>query len=292
MAIAQVTEETGVDIAEFDDKAVFTSAVEERRKELESTFSYDGYRVVRKELFAHMRDPAVTIRPDSITFNTACIAGLEDVVYVQISINEELKRITVEGCNENDKDALRWCVAKPDKRRSRKMTCRDFSDSLYELMGWDKSKRYKVLGYRIEFEGKMLYVFDLTVPEEFNLRSKKRSSSAGNVNKEDITYQSTNSDSITADSAINSDANEKNINNIDDLGNSGTEVQTDSSFYNSNTEAPSDETTSRRGSYSDEIKKSFGVPVAEHRKETEITDMNGYVSFGMITGRKEADSRV
>ena len=66
MAIAQVTEETGVDIAEFDDKAVFTSAVEERRKELESTFSYDGYRVVRKELFAHMRDPAATIRPDSI----------------------------------------------------------------------------------------------------------------------------------------------------------------------------------------------------------------------------------
>ena len=289
MAIAQVTEKTGVDIAEFDDKAVFTSAVEERRKELESTFSYDGYRVVRKELFAHMRDPAATIRPDSITFNTACIAGLEDVVYVQISINEELKRITVEGCNENDKDALRWCVAKPDKRRSRKMTCRDFSDSLYDLMGWDKSKRYKVLGYRIKFEGKMLYVFDLTVPEEFNLRSKKRSSSAGNVNKEDITYQSANSDSITTDSVTNNDFNEQINNSIDNSYN-GSEVHTESSINYSDTEFLSEETSSRRGSYSDEIKKSFGIPVAEHRKETEITDMNGYVSFGMITGRKEAVS--
>ena len=49
-----------------------------RAEELESTFSYDGYQVVRKELFAHLRDPAIVIRKDSITFNTACITGLED----------------------------------------------------------------------------------------------------------------------------------------------------------------------------------------------------------------------
>ena len=29
-----------------------------RAEELQSTFSYDGYQVVRKELFAHLRDPA------------------------------------------------------------------------------------------------------------------------------------------------------------------------------------------------------------------------------------------
>lgn len=39
-----------------------------RAEELESTFSYDGYQVVRKELFAHLRDPAIVIRKDSITF--------------------------------------------------------------------------------------------------------------------------------------------------------------------------------------------------------------------------------
>ena len=50
-----------------------------KAEELESTFSYDGYQVVRKELFAHLRDPAIVIRKDSITFNTACISGLEDV---------------------------------------------------------------------------------------------------------------------------------------------------------------------------------------------------------------------
>ena len=58
-----------------------------RAEELQSTFSYDGYQVVRKELFAHLRDPAIVIRKDSITFNTACITGLEDVVYIHVMFN-------------------------------------------------------------------------------------------------------------------------------------------------------------------------------------------------------------
>ena len=85
------------------------SAREQRTTELEQSFSYDGYQIVRKELFAHLRDPAITIRKDSVTFNTACIEGLEDVVYIHMMFNRELKRIVVEGCDENDKDALRWC---------------------------------------------------------------------------------------------------------------------------------------------------------------------------------------
>ena len=118
-----------------------SSAREQRTAELEQSFSYDGYQIVRKELFAHLRDPAITIRKDSVTFNTACIEGLEDVVYIHMMFNRELKRIVVEGCDENDKDALRWCIAKPDKRKSRKMVGKPFSELVYREMGWDENCR-------------------------------------------------------------------------------------------------------------------------------------------------------
>lgn len=150
------------------------SAREQRTAELEQSFSYDGYQIVRKELFAHLRDPAITIRKDSVTFNTACIEGLEDVVYIHMMFNRELKRIVVEGCDENDKDALRWCIAKPDKRKSRKMVGKPFSELVYREMGWDENCRYKILGYRIQFEGKTLYVFDLMVPEIFHERKRRK----------------------------------------------------------------------------------------------------------------------
>ena len=57
-----------------------TENVDQKALELAQDFSYDGYQVVRRELFAHLREPAVVIRRDSVTFNTACIAGLEDAV--------------------------------------------------------------------------------------------------------------------------------------------------------------------------------------------------------------------
>lgn len=201
-----------------------------KAEELESTFSYDGYQVVRKELFAHLRDPAIVIRKDSITFNTACISGLEDVVYVHVMFNSDLKRIVVRGCDENDKDALRWCIAKPDKRKSRKMSCKPFSELVYNEMGWDSDCRYKILGYRINFEGETLYVFDLLVPEIFHEGQKRKKGESAPQSKET-----------------------KPVN-------------------------------TRKGFYPDDIAGTFGVPVEEHLKESEVKQIDGYVSMGILTG--------
>lgn len=201
-----------------------------KAEELESTFSYDGYQVVRKELFAHLRDPAIVIRKDSITFNTACISGLEDVVYVHVMFNSDLKRIVVRGCDENDKDALRWCIAKPDKRKSRKMSCKPFSELVYNEMGWDSDCRYKILGYRINFEGETLYVFDLLVPEIFHEGQKRKKGESAPQSEET-----------------------KPVNN-------------------------------RKGFYPDDIAGTFGVPVEEHLKESEVKQIDGYVSMGILTG--------
>ena len=146
---------------------------EQRRKELEREYTPDDYRVIRKELFAHLRDPAITIRDGSITFNTACIKGLEGVIYIKLQISESLGKLTAESCDENDKNALRWCIAKDGKRKTRTMNCRPFKDLIFKTMEWDKNIRYKMLGYLINYQGKQLFVFDLKVPEQFNAKQKE-----------------------------------------------------------------------------------------------------------------------
>ena len=222
------------------------SAREQRTAELEQSFSYDGYQIVRKELFAHLRDPAITIRKDSVTFNTACIEGLEDVVYIHMMFNRELKRIVVEGCDENDKDALRWCIAKPDKRKSRKMVGKPFSELVYREMGWDENCRYKILGYRIQFEGKTLYVFDLTVPEIFHERKSRKK-------------------------------NEQASQEVAEMPNEDAQ----------NNNAAETEVNTRIGYYPDDVANTFGVPVEQHRADTEIQQMDGYISVGILTGERK-----
>ena len=203
------------------------SAKEVRRQEIEKAFDSYRFVVVRKELFAHLRDPAVVIRNENITFNTACINGLEDVVYVQLLLCEDEKMFAVKGCGENDKDALRWCVAKPDKRKSRKMTCPDFTKQLYDMMGWDPKCRYKILGYKVDFDGETYYAFDLSVTEIFHEKPKKG-------------------------------------------------------------EAVTESVDTRKGYYSEDIARTFGVPLEEHKKQTQITAEKGYINVAALTGGKKS----
>lgn len=232
------------DTAEYTDEK---EIVDQKAIELAEDFSYDGYQVVRRELFAHLREPAVVIRRDSVTFNTACIAGLEDAVYIQILVNQDNKRMVVRKCEENDKDALRWCVAKPDKRKSRKMTNKIFSAMMYEMMGWNLDCRYKILGHKITFEDETIYVFDLMETEIFLDIKGKRS-------KKDTESQTTI----------------ENISNIEETASSDTDTERSVEEIKRKNRIPF---------YPKEWKDSFGLPVEEHRKALEINMLDGYAEF-------------
>lgn len=232
------------DTAEYTDEK---EIVDQKAIELAEDFSYDGYQVVRRELFAHLREPAVVIRRDSVTFNTACIAGLEDAVYIQILVNQDNKRMVVRKCEENDKDALRWCVAKPDKRKSRKMTNKIFSAMMYEMMGWNLDYRYKILGHKITFEDETIYVFDLMETEIFLDIKGKRS-------KKDTESQTTI----------------ENVSNIEETASSDTDTERSVEEIKRKNRIPF---------YPKEWKDSFGLPVEEHRKALEINMLDGYAEF-------------
>ena len=138
---------------------------EAARIALEAGFSFDGYQVVRREFFSHRFDPTLTIKENSIIFNNACISRLEQVVYVQVLVNPITEKLVIRPCEEGARDAIRWCVAKDDKRKSREITCGIFTAKLYEMMGWEGLYRYKLQGTRINYNGEQLYVFDLTSTE-------------------------------------------------------------------------------------------------------------------------------
>ena len=133
----------------------------------EAGFSFEGYQVVRREFFSHKFDPTLTIRSNGITFNNACISRLDEVVYVQVLINPDTGKLVVRPCDEGARDAVRWCIAREDKRKSRQISCSMFTAKLYDLMGWETLYRYKMQGTRISYQSEQLYVFDLTSTEVF-----------------------------------------------------------------------------------------------------------------------------
>ena len=224
-----------------------TENIDQKALELAQDFSYDGYQVVRRELFAHLREPAVVIRRDSVTFNTACIAGLEDAVYIQILVNQDNKRMVVRKCEENDKDALRWCIEKPDKRKSRKMSNKLFSAMMYDMMGWNTDCRYKILGHKITHEDETMYIFDLLETEIFMDTKRKKKANPDSLKKKE--------ELVTAETDQTPEQNQEEI------------------------AAKVARKLNRIPFYPKDWKDSFGLSVEEHKKalETNITD--GYIEF-------------
>ena len=224
-----------------------TENIDQKPLELAQDFSYDGYQVVRRELFAHLREPAVVIRRDSVTFNTACIAGLEDAVYIQILVNQDNKRMVVRKCEENDKDALRWCIEKPDKRKSRKMSNKLFSAMMYDMMGWNTDCRYKILGHKITHEDEIMYIFDLLETEIFMDTKRKKKANPDSLEKKE--------ELVTAETDQTPEQNQEEI------------------------AAKVARKLNRIPFYPKDWKDSFGLSVEEHKKalETNITD--GYIEF-------------
>ena len=224
-----------------------TENIDQKALELAQDFSYDGYQVVRRELFAHLREPAVVIRRDSVTFNTACIAGLEDAVYIQILVNQDNKRMVVRKCEENDKDALRWCIEKPDKRKSRKMSNKLFSAMMYDMMGWNTDCRYKILGHKITHEDETMYIFDLLETEIFMDTKRKKKANPDSLEKKE--------ELVTAETDQTPEQNQEEI------------------------AAKVARKLNRIPFYTKDWKDSFGLSVEEHKKALETNLTDGYIEF-------------
>jgi hypothetical protein len=89
-----------------------------------------------------------------------------------------------------------------------------------------------VLGYKIEYDGAIYYVFDLNVKQIFNEKPKKGE---------------------------------------EPVDENGEEIPVDT----------------RTGYYPDDIANTFGVPMEQYKKETEIKDLDGFVTIAAFTGTEK-----
>lgn len=132
--------------------------------EMDDSFNFEGYQVVRGEFFSHIFEPSFTFNNYKVQVNTACIKKLPEFDYVQIMVNPTEKKLAVRPCMEDEKDSFRWCSATA-KRSPKQITCRMFFAKVFTLMGWQIDYKYKLLGKLKKANGQYLFIFDLNAPE-------------------------------------------------------------------------------------------------------------------------------
>ena len=106
--------------------------------------------------------PAVSIKYKQMTFNMACIRLFEGVIHVIPSISRNKKRLAIIMRKEEGASTVQWARMKGNKYVNKTVTSLDFVESIYDMMGWDRNRRYKAVGRVANSAEGLILVFDLT----------------------------------------------------------------------------------------------------------------------------------
>lgn len=135
--------------------------------EMSEDFDLEGFQVVRREFFAHLREPSVTFNNRKFYVNSACLSKFPNVEYVQALVNPKTKILALRPCREGARGSFQWCYESKGKRKPRAATCTLFFAKMFTMMEWNPDFRYKMLGNVIRANGEYLIAFDLTSTEVY-----------------------------------------------------------------------------------------------------------------------------
>ena len=127
----------------------------------------EDFQVVRREFFAHLREPSVTFNDCKFQVNMACLTKFPNCDFAQVLVSQEEKILALRPCAEGTKDAYMWCGVSKGKRKPKAITCKLFFAKIVSLMNWNPKYRYKLLGRLIHANGEYLIAFDLNAPEVY-----------------------------------------------------------------------------------------------------------------------------
>lgn len=130
-------------------------------------FDFGDFQVVRREFFAHLREPSLTFNNCRIYVNSASLTKFPNTDYMQVLINRQTKILALRPCREGERDSFPWCSYSKGKRKPKQITCKLFFAKIFTMMEWNPDFRYKLLGTVIHSKGEYLLAFDLSSTEVY-----------------------------------------------------------------------------------------------------------------------------
>jgi site-specific DNA recombinase len=130
-------------------------------------FDLRKFEVARSQFFDIIHKICVTFSNSSILFNTDCVRKFDKVLYVEMLINPMNKLLAVRPCDKDCRNAIKWAKITQNGYYSRSISATAYIKTLYKLLGWNTSYKYRIRGLKKEKGNEPLLIFDLSETEVF-----------------------------------------------------------------------------------------------------------------------------
>lgn len=146
----------------------------EKNEELEFE-KFDGYELPPSTQFSMLKKPTVTIKYGKIRFNMAAIKLFSGIKYILPMLHGDKKRLAAVPCLEEKDSSVEWArIRKKDNAWVNKdISSVDFVNKIFNIMGWKKDCRYKIIGRIADSERGLILIFDLEEAIRFEPAKKE-----------------------------------------------------------------------------------------------------------------------
>lgn len=130
-------------------------------------FDYRGYEVARGQFFDVAQKLCVTFSSEELSFSTSCVRKLPDSLYVELLLHPYRRLLAVRPSVKGNRRAIQWAKPVDGIPYSRSASGRAFLPSLFTMLGWDETCKYRVQGIRHAIGTDSILLFNLEDTEVF-----------------------------------------------------------------------------------------------------------------------------
>lgn len=131
-----------------------------------SNFDYSGFEIAREQFFSSSNKLSITFSVKSMKFSIACIKKLPDTQYIELLIHPLKRLLIVRPADDKNKNAVKWLFLNgKGKNISRPVSGAAYLKTIYSLLDWDESYKYRVRGIRRQNGAERILIFDLEETE-------------------------------------------------------------------------------------------------------------------------------
>ena len=124
-----------------------------------------GTKRIRRELFCDRNVAAMTFSGHGLRFNSDCVALMKKATCVEVLLHPAERLFAVRKTTPRNRNAIPW--------KALPVHARELSQIIYQLMGWQKGWKYKVIANCFSNNDERVILFDLTCCE-FQFRENKK----------------------------------------------------------------------------------------------------------------------
>ena len=130
-------------------------------------FDLRGFEIARTEFFDTTLRPFVTMADRHLKFGTECVRKFGSRSYIEMLVNPIERKFAIRPTEESNRNGVFFSRPVEGSYAPRDVPGSAYIDTIYELFGWNKECKYRIIGSLYEQGEELAYIFDAENSEAF-----------------------------------------------------------------------------------------------------------------------------